>query len=556
MKQNSSLSYVGSFLLIIGLLICIGYTAIAQDIKPQSRITLGGFHPITCPQGFLQNRDLWQDTVSNETWIATSNTKWRLSPTQLGKGQKGDTGSPGRDGKDGLSITGPDGPQGPAGQSIVGPAGPQGATGAVGPQGPPGSGSGSFPSIYGKTAFPTNEAEYQNAIRLMANGTIRNITLFNDIILTKEPWFPDTITGNPSLRIDVNLNNYGLIDGSATGLKTLAGRSPDDQSEALNVMQSWAFTIHDGYLKGKGASTKTAIDLGATYNSSVYNLQLNNFYDGIVFRFCLMGTIRNIMINGVTNVAVNVDRGNWSGVGYANAQSNHTLVEQVRVFNNTGAFAAFQVLDASGVILRQCISEGGSPKYHVYWDSMGSTVVKDGWLMSIHLESSSTIAGIKLFLASGYFVASGNFSQYDNVLYDVEASLGYPHIYVENVPWMTGGSKLKTKGTSVIWAFSEVAFDPTNSALWVGAVKPYYWYWKGFNQSYFERANNISGTTTTTARVVGQAPSEWDVDLVGNTITILKEGQPYQTKNFATYKQAFDVYSSISTIELSKGKKY
>jgi hypothetical protein len=266
MKQNSSLSYVGSFLLIIGLLICIGYTAIAQDIKPQSRITLGGFHPITCPQGFLQNRDLWQDTVSNETWIATSNTKWRLSPTQLGKGQKGDKGDTGASGTNGTNgVDGKDGVDG------------------VCPSCPPSSG-GSFPVIYGKTAFPTNEVEYQNAIRLMANGTIRNITLFNDIILTKEPWFPDTITGNPSLRIDVNLNNYGLIDGSATGLKTLAGRSPDDQSEALNVMQSWAFTIHDGYLKGKGASTKTAIDLGATYNSSVYNLQLNNFYDGIVFQ--------------------------------------------------------------------------------------------------------------------------------------------------------------------------------------------------------------------------------------------------------------------------------
>ena len=538
MKQNSSLSYVGSYLLIIGLLICICSVAIAQDIKPQSRITLGGFHPITCPQGFLQNRDLWQDTVSNETWIATSNTKWRLSPTQLGKGIKGDKGDTGASGLNGTNgVDGKDGVDG------------------VCPSCPPSSG-GSFPSIYGKTAFPTNEAEYQNAIRLIGNGTIRNITLFNDIILTKEPWYPDTITGNPSLKIDLNLNNYGLRDGSVSGLKTLCGRAPDDQSEALNVMQSWAFTIHDGYLKGKGASTKTAIDLGATYNSSVYNLQLNDFYDGIVFRFCLMGTIRNIMINGVTNVAINVDRGNWLGVGYANAQSNHTLVEQVRVFNNTGAFAAFQVLDASGVILRQCISEGGSPKYHVYWDSMGSTVVKDGWLMSIHLESSSTIAGIKLFLASGYFVASGNFSQYDNVLYDVEASLGYPHIYVENVPWMTGGSKLKTKGTSVIWAFSEVAFDPTNSALWVGAVKPYYWYWKGFNQSYFERANNISGTTTTTARVVGQAPSDWDVDLVGTTLTILKKGEPYQIKNFTNEKQAFDVYSSISTIELSKGKKY
>ncbi len=539
MKQNSSLSYVGSFLLIIGLLICICSVAIAQDIKPQSRITLGGFHPIACPQGFLQNRDLWQDTISNETWIATSNTKWRLSPTQLGKGIKGDKGDTGASGLNGTNgVDGKDGVDG------------------VCPSCPPSSGGGAFPSIYGKTAFPTNEAEYLNAIKLMASGTIRKIVLFNDILITKDYSLPDTVTNNQTKKLTIDMNNYGLLDGSISGLKSLIPRCPDDQTEALNVMQSWAIEIYNGYLKGKGASTKTAIDLGATYNSNVHDLQLDNFYDGIVFRFCLMGTIRNIMINGVTNVAINVDRGNWSGVGYANAQSNHTLVEQVRVFNNTGAFAAFQVLDASGVILRQCISEGGSPKYHVYWDSMGSTVVKDGWLMSIHLESSSTIAGIKLFLASGYFVASGNFSQYDNVLYDVEASLGYPHIYVENVPWMTGGSKLKTKGTSVIWAFSEVAFDPTNSALWVGATKPYYWYWKGFNQSYFERANNISGTTTSTARMVGQAPSDWDVDLVGNTITILKEGQPYQTKNFATYKQAFDVYSSISTIELSKGKKY
>ncbi len=534
MRKITIFNYIAGVM----LLLCLSMSAFAQEVKPHARITQGGFHPIACPQGFIQNRDLWIDTVSAQTWLATSPVTWRLSPTQFGKGIKGDKGDTGASGLNGTNgVDGKDGVDG------------------VCPSCPPSSG-GSFPSIYGKTAFPTNEAEYQNAIRLIGNGTIRNITLFNDIILTKEPWYPDTITGNPSLKIDLNLNNYGLRDGSVSGLKTLAGRSPDDQSEALNVMQSWAFTIHDGYLKGKGASTKTAIDLGATYNSSVYNLQLNDFYDGIVFRFCLMGTIRNIMINGVTNVAINVDRGNWLGVGYANAQSNHTLVEQVRVFNNTGAFAAFQVLDASGVILRQCISEGGSPKYHVYWDSMGSTVVKDGWLMSIHLESSSTIAGIKLFLASGYFVASGNFSQYDNVLYDVEASLGYPHIYVENVPWMTGGSKLKTKGTSVIWAFSEVAFDPTNSALWVGAVKPYYWYWKGFNQSYFERANNISGTTTSTARVVGQDQSDWDIDLVGNTITILKMGQPYQTKNFATYKQAFDVYSSISTIELSKGKKY
>lgn len=158
MKQNSSLSYVGSFLLIIGLLICIGYTAIAQDIKPQSRITLGGFHPITCPQGFLQNRDLWQDTVSNETWIATSNTKWRLSPTQLGKGIKGDKGDTGANGLNGTNgVDGKDGKDGVDG---------------VCPSCPPSSGGGD-----GKART------WAQLIAQLNNDNIRAVTLGADIVV-------------------------------------------------------------------------------------------------------------------------------------------------------------------------------------------------------------------------------------------------------------------------------------------------------------------------------------------------------------------------------------
>ena len=116
--------------------------------------------------------------------------------------------------------------------------------------------------------------------------------------------------------------------------------------------------------------------------------------------------------------------------------------------------------------------EGGQPKYHVYWDSMGATVVKNGKIINLHLESSATIAAIKAFLASGYFIASGNFSQYDNVLYDIQSSLGYPHVYIENIDWMTSASKVKTTGTSVIWSFSEVAFDPSLSTSWVNSNMP------------------------------------------------------------------------------------
>ena len=114
-KPKAIYNYIAGVMLILAML-CLGFGAFAQEIKPHARITQGGFHPLTCPQGFIQNRDLWQDTISNETWIATSQTKWRLSPTQLGKGIKGDKGDTGasglngvdgKDGKDGVCPTCP-----------------------------------------------------------------------------------------------------------------------------------------------------------------------------------------------------------------------------------------------------------------------------------------------------------------------------------------------------------------------------------------------------------------------------------------------------------------
>jgi len=498
------------------LTILLVLLTVALQAQRQGRIWSGSFPPTTPPTNFSKNGDIWLDTTSNQSFMW--NGSWRLAPVQYAgkKGDKGDTGANG-----------------------------------VCPDCPPSGGTGvGFPVVYGKTAFPTNYTEYLNAIKGLANGSIRNITLFNDIAITSDYELPDTITGNQTKRIEINLNGYGLIDASPNGLKGLIRRRPEDQAEALNVMQSWAVHIYNGYLRGKGASTLTALDICATYNSNIHDLQLDNFKDGVVVRFALMSTIRNIMINGCTNIAVNIDRGDWPNVGTANAQSNHTLAEQIRVFNVAGAYAAFQVINASGTVLRQCISEGGTPKYHVFWNSLGSTVCKDGWLIAMHLESPSSIAGVKLMLASGYFVASGNFSQYDNVLYDVESSLGYPHMYVENVPWMTGGSKLKTTGTSVIWSFQEVAFDPVNSAIWVNAYKPYYWRQEGFNQSYFEKGNHLS---TTAARMVGQPYADWDVEYSPTEVKVLKQGVLYASKKFTKEYDALNWYNQINTVDLNKG---
>lgn len=154
MRKITIFNYIAGVM----LLLCLSMSAFAQEVKPHARITQGGFHPITCPQGFLQNRDLWQDTVSNETWIATSNTKWRLSPTQLGKGIKGDKGDTGANGLNGTNgVDGKDGKDGVDG---------------VCPSCPPSSGGGD-----GKART------WAELIAQLNNDNIRAVTLGADIVV-------------------------------------------------------------------------------------------------------------------------------------------------------------------------------------------------------------------------------------------------------------------------------------------------------------------------------------------------------------------------------------
>lgn len=88
---------IGAFLMLMVLTTML-VPAIAQtDVKPGSRITLKGAHPDTPPTDFLKNRDLWVDTIANQTWLWIGGTSWRLAPAQIGKGEKGDPGSQGKE---------------------------------------------------------------------------------------------------------------------------------------------------------------------------------------------------------------------------------------------------------------------------------------------------------------------------------------------------------------------------------------------------------------------------------------------------------------------------
>jgi len=453
----------------------------------QARLFYRDTLPNQRPKGFEMDQDiLTLDNGESYVWSEAKAAWDRVVIPGSGGSGGGTAGSPGPQGP-----TGPTGPTGPVG--ATGPAGPPG------PQGPPGpSGGGGGTTDFGRTRWVANEADLIAAVAASAQNAVTNIILTRDIGLTQSINLPktfpaDTATVKRTRKLTIDLGGCRLFDATSAGLRYLIGRKPVDQTEALNVMQDYALNIRNGELWGNAsAATGTLLDLGATYNSIVENVSIAMAQRGIHFKFCLMGTIRNCMALSIHVTPFTLDNGDWPGAALANSQSNHSLIEQCRVFNRDNAFSAFSIIGASGSIIRQSISEGLSPQYHLYWDSKGSTVVKDGKVEGFHIESPAKTAAIKLLLAGGYFYISDVYSQYDNVFIDAEAVLGYPHLYVKRVPWATAGTKLKTGSNAVVWNFEDTHFDPINPNTWVGGVRPYYWRWDDMRQDPQIRANKIS----------------------------------------------------------------
>lgn len=329
----------------------------------------------------------------------------------------------------------------------------------------------------------TTEAQLQAALSNAEFQPISCISIQDDIIeLTAPLQLPKSLYCR-SKQLVIDGNGSTIAPAIGNTLSQLMIRSASTQSEALNTMQSQAFIFKNICFDGRGSGV--GLDLAATYGSSIENCKFQALTEGLHLRFCLMTRVVSCLTVGISGIAFVADKGNWTGASNSNSQSNHTRFEQCRVFNSNGAYAAFALYAASGIVIDQCISEGSQPNYHIFFDSQCSSVVKDFTMRNTHLESSATVAGIKLRLSGGYARITGLYSQYDQILIDAEAASGYPHLYVEDVPWLTGGTTFKTLGTAVIWSFNEVWQGDTIFAItrWVGGTIPYYRYSEFFNQS-------------------------------------------------------------------------
>lgn len=427
----------------------------------QARLWFRDTLPTERPLGFLVNRDLLiTDAGDSYIWVSLTNA-W-VKVTNPLKGKDGAVGPMGP-----VGLIGPTGPKGDMGlQGPIGPMGPQG------PQGEPGTSGGTgIPTVVGKKRFVYTEADFRSALNAHATGACNSIEVCDNIALTASLDLPKSTT-SLSKQLVIDLGGNTISDGSSAGLPYLIGRIPSDQTEALNTMQSWALVLQNGALRGK-TGTGTLVQLGATFNSRLVSLRLDNANVGIWLKFCLMTKVENVVTAGISNESFFIDRGDWTNATMSNSQSNHTELDNCRVFNKGGNFAAYRVRGCSGIEIGNSISEGASPQWHIYFDSQANTVVKDFKLNKIHIESPATLGGVYFRMSAGAANIDGVYSLYDNNLFVAESAGGPAELNIKNVPWLTSGTKFQSIGNTK-WTFEDVydGANVLNATRWVNGTLP------------------------------------------------------------------------------------
>lgn len=431
----------------------------------QARLWYRDTLPATRIEGFITNRDLL--ILDNGDNYVYQTTGW-IKVTNPLNGKDGVNGEPG--------IQGSKGDQGIQGI--------QGIQGEVGPQGPPGSGTGSV--NVGFVRWVTTAAELNSAWSGVVSGTVRSIHLAADITLTQTLVLPS----NYSRILEIDGHGAKLIIPSSisAGIK----RSYNSLSEA-NAGIDCQLRIKNVIFESSGR-VNNAIDVQATYGSKIEGCRFSNFATAIKGGWT-MGTIIDQCFFWENNISIDLDYARFTGGSNSASQSNHSIISNCKFRHSAGQFGAIKATAVSGLVIHHNIFEGvqAGPQYEVYFDDGGSNVVKEFTCYGNHVEQQPSIAAFYIRLKDGFAYCGGIYSQYDCTLIKFEGA-GYGKCIVENIPYLTSGTKFENVSSAGRWKFINVpaTFLITDATKWVG-TPPINSAMDGWSTS--GQKNYIEGTT-------------------------------------------------------------
>lgn len=427
--KKSIFNYIAGAMLLV-MIITVGAFAQAPDMKAlqfwyYSKDPSGNI----LPNGFKEKTHIWVNTVTKKNFNYVNG--WKEVETGLYiKGEKGDTGANGINGTNGVD--------------------------GVCPTCPPGSGGG---ANIGNVRWVTTWAELSSAI---TDNNIRSIN------------FANNITQSAKVRLPLNLNTIKEINGHGfdwvipSTVDTGLVRTYASLSEA-NAGIDMQLRLTNISFKGS-SRTSVALAIQASYGSEIKGCRFYNFNTAF-YGGWTMGTIIDQCYFWENNISINYDYARFTGGSNSASQSNHSIVTNCKFRHSAGQFAAIKATAVSGLVIEHNIFEGvqAGPQYEVFFDDAGSPVVKEVHIYGNHVEQQPSIAGFHIRLKDGNAYVGGIYSQYDCNLISFE-SAGYAKMIVENIPYLTSGTKFKNINGAGRWKFINLpaTFNYSDATKWNG----------------------------------------------------------------------------------------
>jgi hypothetical protein len=347
---------------------------------------------------------------------------------------------------------------------------------------------------YGSGFASVNDNYDTTAIRyafsIMGSDGFTNSILFEPKIyhLTRACELPSGyITYSPT-----NIGTFVIDGNGCTIIKASVNqfdyfyRVPVDQTQAA-IMVNYGFTIKNFNANGSGGvwqnSGYSFLYLGATTNSIIENINVQQFDMALRLEYCVNTIVQTINTSQITTYSLYAKSGGWAGAGLTNSNSNIAEISHVYVNDTLNQNAAIALIASdAGKISQTVIFGSGNPGYGIYIDSLTSTAVSTVRIQDTTLSAVTSSAGIYLKVNDlGRYIVDGIKNTVVQTVMGVEAYSGSPNVYMGNIGNWPVGSDMSNIGAAD-WEFDNVYFgpgidspadivDPANN-LWVTAGLP------------------------------------------------------------------------------------
>ncbi len=163
-----------------------------------------------------------------------------------------------------------------------------------------------------------------------------------------------------------------------------------NQSDAASkhIFNTWEF----GSFNCIGDDLGTAIRMGGHKGNNIHDINIEKFARGYHAGFMLNTSYREVNVN-MCEEGFYIDKGWWSGGGYANAGNQPRFYNcRARMVSNTAR--GWVVLCADTPTWDGCTVEGTEAEYGIYIDNMDASTSRKATIRDLHVELGDVSPGV------------------------------------------------------------------------------------------------------------------------------------------------------------------